>query len=215
MPGANLYGQEDQMSKEAVKVESAMAGQYTAVVGKTYNLPGKPGKRDALITDFFLVFRSKGDAADSFPVMKLENVQGKTVLNFITGSDGKLKTAGARFMHRNNAVKPEDSEGFKNFAASQRRMLARKFEAFDEATQQIDWKKIQASAGRFVTFNIEEKGDYLNMDVKSLALLKEGQVSIENLVALYDTLEAERQAKMMEKSGAPAGAAPIPSDLPF
>jgi hypothetical protein len=214
MSGANLYGQEEVIQKETVKVENAMAGQYTAVVGKTYNLKGK--KREAIVTDFFLVMRSKADMTDSQKLMELANVNGKTVLKFHVTSEGKPKTSGVLFLHRNNAVLPEDSEGFKNMSGSNRRKMARVFGAFDETTQQIDWKKIQSMAGRFVTFTLEERGDYLNMDLKSLALLENGQVSLENLVDLYTAIEEEKQAKMAEKMGAPAGAASISSsDLPF
>lgn len=214
MPGANLYEQEEQIQKETVKVENAMAGQYTAVVGKTYNIKGK--KREAIVTDFFLVMRSKGDMTDTTKLMDLQNVQGKTTLKFHITPEGRPKTSGVLFMHRNNAVLPEDSEGFKNMSGSNRRKMARVFNAFDEATQQIDWKKIQHTAGRFVTFTLEEKGDYLNMDLKSLTLMENGQVSLENLVELYTTIETEKQLKMAEKAGMPAGAAAISEkDLPF
>ena len=216
MPNPNLYESGDEMGQETVHVESPLVGSFTAVLGKTYKFAGK--SRTGIILDFFLLNRSPADdPTNNVKMMEVITKGGKSVLSFLNGKDGKPQYSGRMFSHRLIDSLAKDSDAARNFFASERRAIARIFKAFDEVSSQIDWKRVQSSAGRFITFNIIQRGEYINIETKSLQLMESGQVSIENLAELYKIIETEKMKKKLIESGASADAPtpPSDSDLPF
>ena len=208
---ADLYGKEEKIEEEKVDKASSQTGSYLAVVGRTYKFVGK--KRNSINTDFFLVNRTSVDGNMNFPIMKLHQVEGKYRLEFLQSKDGKNKTFGATFIHRNTDAVSSDGENLKAMFGGNRRKFARVFGAYDETNETIGWKKIQACAGKLVSLDLVEKNDYLNIDLKTMQLYDHPPVDPSNLKELYDILEIEKMQREGEKlRTGPQEAAPPPDD---
>jgi hypothetical protein len=102
-----------------------------------------------------------------------------------------------------------------------RKRFAKACGAFDEATDKINWTRIQGLAGVVCSYNMIEKNDYLNIVTESIQIQEQQRITPECLDRLYTEINAEFEKRKAAKanSSAPQQAPPPPpddkEDLPF
>ena len=209
---------DDLGTEKVAETSSGLAGTYTGIMGHTYKNAGK--KRSGILTDFFCANRTTETPAGltSHIIMKLAGSEA----SFLKDKEGKIKIDGVLVRHNCNDTLPTDPERTANFMIQIRKRFAKACGAFDEATGQINWTRIQGLAGVVCSYNMVEKDDYLNIDTKSIQIQEQQRITPECLDRLYTEINAEferRKAAKTNSSPAPQQAPPPPSDdkedLPF
>ena len=202
---ADIYAANDNIGKEKLpETSTGLAGNYMAIIGRTYKSTFKSGS-GGIVTEFFLVNRTSDDGSIVHKVMDL----GPSGASFIVNKDGSIRIDGVMMRHNCPDPSPTTGERGKNFMIQIRKRFAKAFAAFDEATGQVDWTKIQQAAGTLASFTLKEKDEYLNIDTKTIQINPQQKISNENLLKLYADFAAQ-----IEKNKAARGAQSAPLSAP-
>lgn len=214
-----LFGGAPLNAEQVPEVLMQEPGGYTAALGKVYRKDNvKEGKRPGIMMEFFLWQRTGDDGSEN-KFMILKNTGTGYTLEFAKNQKGEFLTSGAVFTLYLRDISESDAPSSRGFFSAQRRKIARVFDALDDSKNTVDWEKIRRSAGRMVSFNLFKNDKYINLDVDTLMIYPDQQISLENMKALYDVLESEREKAKTAKSGASAMPKSAPKlkedDLPF
>ncbi len=221
MSEEKLYGGDEKLGKDKVEGGLNESGSYMGVLGRTYKATSK-NMRTRIVTDIFLLNRTNDSGSVNIKLMECKTVGGEVTLEYLKEASGKPRVWGTIFRHSNPDGMSTDAETTKNLFAANRKKFAKALGAFDEDTSTVDWDRIQALAGKFVSFNLVERNGYLNIDLKTLQLHDVPGVKPSVLKARYSEFEAAQMAQQtsdlpggMPSAPPPDAAPPKKDDLPF
>ena len=185
----NLPDIPDEQTEEFISLDE---GNYFGIVGRIFADETKSGFKRKVIEVINLQKTPLNSTANSKPTLLTDfKSEGQNIrVSLRKDKSGTPLISGVLFPISFLDMYEGMSQGARNFNNYQKRRFARQFLALDEQTGVISWKKISASIGKGVTFQLTKRKDsnYMNVDFDTFAVL-DVRAPIEDVQKIYEMIQ--------------------------